>query len=332
MRGWDYEDIAAELLRSLRGKRSQTAFSRRLGYRSNVVYSWETGRAFPTAAKALWAAQRVGCDVPAALLTLYRKPPGWLQTVDATSPEGVVRFLNELRGRTPMKQVTTATGLSRFAVARWLKGETEPRLPDLLRLIEALSLRMIDFVAALVDPAGLPSLKAAWKELELARQATYDLPWTQAVLRVLETQAYANEGAHKPRWIAARLGLSEQQESEALQLLLATGQVELCSGKYRPTMTSQVIDTRRDPAAARRLRAFWSEVALERLKAGEEGLFSHNLFGVSELDLQRIRELQKAHYQEVRAIVAQSQPVERVALLNLQLVPLFKDPAPPGDC
>jgi hypothetical protein len=83
-----------------------------------------------------------------------------------------------------------------------------------------------------------------------------------------------------------------------------------------------VIDTRRDPDAAHALRVFWSEVALERLKARADGLFSHSVLAVSELDLQRIRELQKAYYQEVRAIVAQSQPVERVALLNLQLLPL----------
>jgi hypothetical protein len=46
------------------------------------------------------------------------------------------------------------------------------------------------------------------------------------------------------------------------------------------------------------------------------------VFAVSERDLQRIRDLQKAYYQEVRAIVAQSQPVERVALLNWQMMPL----------
>jgi hypothetical protein len=63
-------------------------------------------------------------------------------------------------------------------------------------------------------------------------------------------------------------------------------------------------------------------VALERLKARSDGLFSHSVLAVSEVDLQRIRELQKAYYQEVRAIVAQSQPVERVALLHLQILPL----------
>jgi hypothetical protein len=78
----------------------------------------------------------------------------------------------------------------------------------------------------------------------------------------------------------------------------------------------------KDPDGAHALRVFWSEVALERLRVRSEGLFSHSVFAVSERDLQRIRDLQKAYYQEVRAIVARSQPVERVALLNWQLMPL----------
>ena len=32
-------------------------------YRSNVIYSWESGRTAPTAARTLWAASRVGIDL-----------------------------------------------------------------------------------------------------------------------------------------------------------------------------------------------------------------------------------------------------------------------------
>jgi hypothetical protein len=61
---------------------------------------------------------------------------------------------------------------------------------------------------------------------------------------------------------------------------------------------------------------------MDRLSKGGEGLFAYTVFSVSGTDLDRIRELHKAYYQEVRAIVAQSEPVDRVALLNLQLLPL----------
>ena len=63
----DFARIARELLVAIRGHRSQTAFSRWLGYRSNVVYSWEAGRRWPTGAEFFRVCQRAGVDVVAAL-------------------------------------------------------------------------------------------------------------------------------------------------------------------------------------------------------------------------------------------------------------------------
>lgn len=319
--GYDYDALASELLRALRGGRSQTAFARRLGYKSNIVHSWEAGRAFPTAARALFAAQRSGVDVPSALLALYRQPPREARLEPATAA-GVAQFLNDLRGRASVQQLARSTGFSRYAIARWLAGTTEPRLPHFLRLVEALTLRLLDLLAGLVDPEQLPSVRAAWHALELARTATYREPWSQAVLRTLELQEYRALPRHEPGWVARRLGLELDSEQRALDLLVATGQVLRTASGYEPVADAPVIDTRRDPHGALALRVFWSEVALARLRAGSGGLFSHGVLAVSERDLQRIIELQKAYYQEVRAIVAESQPVERVALLNLQLVPL----------
>jgi DNA-binding transcriptional regulator YiaG len=316
----DYERLASELLRALRGERSQTAFSRRLGYRSNIVYSWEAGRAFPTAARALWAAQRIGVDVQAALLALYRKPPG-AAPFDPTTAAGVAQFLTDLRGRTTVQQIAATAGSNRFAVARWFKGATQPRLPDFLRLVEATSLRLLDLLGGLVDPAQLPSVRGAWQKLELARAATYREPWSQAVLRALELSDYHALQRHEAGWIAQRLRISVSEEARALELLLATDQIRRAGARYEPA-AAKVVDTRRDPEGAHALRVFWSKIALERLNTRAEGLFSHGVFGVSEAGYQRLRELQKAYYQEARSIVAESHPVERVALLNLQLVPL----------
>ncbi len=322
MQDWDFERLASELLREIRGKRSQSAFARRLGYRSNAVHCWEAGTAFPTAARALEAAQRSGIDVRQALLTLYRKPPGWLGELDATTPEGAAQFLRDLRGRTSLKELAFSSGRNRFAIARWLKGQAEPRLPDFLMMIEATTFRLLDFLAALVNPEHLPSVRDAWRELELARQATYQNPWSQAVLRLLETHDYHQLAVHTPGWLAQRLKISFEQERRALEVLVATQQIEWCEPKFRIAAEPRLVDTRRDPNAAWQLRTFWSQVANQRLQERAEGLFSHNVFGVSERDLGRIRELQKAYFSEVRAIVAQSHPVERVALLNVQLLPL----------
>src|SRR5690349_4981234 len=119
-----FEQISREFLRALRGKRSQIAFSRRAGYRTNVAYMWEAGRTAPTAAVTLQVAQRMGVDVKAALQRFYRVAPAWLaQTADPTSPGAVCALLEDLRASRPLVQVASAVGRNRFAVARWFHGE-----------------------------------------------------------------------------------------------------------------------------------------------------------------------------------------------------------------
>ncbi len=317
----DFAQISREFLRALRGRRSQAAFSRRLGYRTNVAYVWESGRAAPTAATALRAASRVGVDVRQALATFYRRTPAWLEHEAADSPSVVAKLLDDLRGRTSLVELAARSGKSRFAIARWLSGAAEPRLPDFLLMLETTSLRVLDFLASFVDPATLPSTAQAWRELEATRQAAYAAPWTQAVLRALELTAYRELERHRPGWLAARIGISRSEEARCLELLARTGQIQRKRGRWEPRQVLAV-DTRRDAEAERGVKAWWGEVALERLRDGEPGLFSHNVFAVSAADLSRINDLYRATFRQVRSIIAESEPSERVVLLNLQLVAL----------
>jgi len=325
----NYERLAAELLRALRGKRSQAAFARRLGCRGNAIYTWEAGRNFPTAARTFQAAKRAGIDGLGALQRFYVRPPAWLEGSNPSQPQTVARLLDDLRGKTPVQTIADTIGRSRFAVSRWLKGQTQPRLPDFLRLIEATSLRLLDFVACLVDPATLPSIARQWKDLEATRRAAYEVPWSQAFLRALELEGYRALPAHVPGWLAEHLGLSIAEEQQSLDLLAQSGQVTLQRGRYRPTRVTTV-DTRAGAGAdaARRLRVFYSRVAAERIEHEARASSAYNLFGVSRADLTRLRELQRAYFREMRTIIAQSHPVEVIALATLQLIELSSEDAP----
>jgi DNA-binding phage protein len=324
---FDYELLASELLRALRGRRSQVAWSRRLGSRGNVAYSWEAGRRFPTAARSFFALGRAGRDARAALGSFYRTPPAWLADARLDTPEGVVQLLADLRGQVPISELALRTGKSRFSVSRWLSGDAEPRLPDFLRLIEAMSLRLLDFVHVLVDPGELPSVRRGWEELSRARRAAYEMPWSHAVLRALELEAYAALAAHEPGWIAQRLGISREEEARCLEMLEHTGQIAR-RGKRFAVAAVQTVDTRQNPEAGRRLKLWWSRVALERLEQDDAGLFSYNLFTVSNADYQRLRELHLAYFRQLRSIVASSAPAERVVLANVQIFGLDSSPKP----
>jgi hypothetical protein len=328
---WQYmnfELLSSELIRALRGRRSQTAFSRHLGYRSNVVYAWESGRAWPTAAGFFAATERSGRSLKRALPAFYR---GGAEPNDIpllSSSEGVARFLDDLRGRNSVIELARAAKRSRFAVARWLKGQAEPRLPDFLRLVECASLRLLDFLACFADPSALPSVAANWRALESARRAAHDMPWSQAVLRVIELESYRALPRHRPGFIADWLRISRDEEARCVSMLLDAGQIKKQRGRLVPGATLTV-DTRRDAGRSRQAKAWWAEVALDRLRAGTEGTFSYNLFSVSRLDLTRIQELHRSFFRELRRIVADSEPAECIALANMHLLEIGPENAPP---
>lgn len=317
----DHEVVARELIRALRGKRSQTAFSRHLGYRCNVLYTWESGRRWPTAATFFRVAHRTKVDLEEKLPLFLGSKPDWLRTRCLEEPTNVAALLGELRGNLTTVALAKRTGAHRVSVSRWLNAQAEPKLPEFLRLVDASSSRLLDFVAMFFDPDGLKSCRAAWRELQAQRFVAYHMPWSHAVLRALELSAYKRLKEHRDGWLAARLGIEPELERACLRALSDS---KLIVKRRKRWVASQVltVDTRLDPEAGRRLKTHWAEVGLSRLLPLERNgtdLFSYNLFTVSEQDFQRIRELHIAYFTQLRAIVQNSGPAERVVVANVQL-------------
>jgi hypothetical protein len=321
----DFDRVAAEFLRALRGRRSQAAFCRRLGYKSNVAYTWEAGRGFPTAARAFAVARQMGVDLEAALRRFYVVAPPWLEHTDVATRAGVAALLRDLRGKTTLVELARSSKKTRFSIARWLEAASEPRLNEFFQLVECSSLRLVDLIETLVDPTAMPSIRERWQSMVVARRLAYDAPWTQAVLRALELDDYRRLAHPPPGWIARRIGIDPEEERRSLELLHRAGQIRKAGAGWQ-LVEAMALDVRKDPEAAARLRAFWGHVAAQRCEQGHRGTM-YTLCGVSAPDLERLRELQKAYFNQVRTIIAQSQPVERVVLTMVQMLDLAENEA-----
>jgi hypothetical protein len=317
----DFPRVASEWLRFVRGKRSQRGFSRRLGYRSNIAYRWESGVCFPTAAETFALASRATGSARGKLEAFFGPGAPNLATETLTTREGVAELLSELQGKTSVVELARRSGFSRFSVARWLSGAAEPRLPEFLALVEAETFRALDFLSIFVDPAKLASVADAWRAREAARRIAYDVPWSHAVLRAIELAEYQALRKHRPGWIARRLGISLAEEKRCLDALSAARQVRFEHGRFVLDET-QNVDTRADPARARELKAEWLRVALKRFESGVNGTFGYNLMAVSRADLARLRELHIDYFHKMQALVADSTPSECVVLFNTELFAL----------
>jgi transcriptional regulator with XRE-family HTH domain len=314
--------LASELVRALRGRRSQGALNRRLKRTSNAAHTWERGRRAPSTSDFLRIAELARVDVDAALAQFGPKPER--RSREGSSRWLLAAWLEALAGSMSRLELARRIGRDRNTVARWLDGRTEPRLPDLLRFVAATTQRLLDFVAAFVDPMELPSLRAAYTDLALQRRIAYELPWAHAVLRLLELEAYRALRKHERGFVSERIGISLEEEDECLQALARAGQIERRRGKWtlRRVLT---VDTREDPAGNLLLKRHWASVALGRLDARglEAGsLYSYNLFAISDEGLDAIRTAHLEYFERVRSIVSDCRRPTRLALANVQLVPL----------
>jgi hypothetical protein len=322
----DYEQVASELIRALRGKRSCAELSRRAGYRSNIVHRWEAQQCWPSAADLLALHARLRPQAGSWIDGFFHMAPEWAEGLALAAPTTVATFLQHLRGKTPIVRIAELAERNRYTVARWFDGASEPKLPDFLRLVDVTSRRLLDLIAALEDPARLPSLRRAWAQQQLARKAAYELPWSHAVLRALELSAAPRGIAAQQAFIARKLGIATAEVREALGVLQATEQVTKTRAGFRPRQVTRV-DTARDPVRARELKVSWTSTALERLKQGAPGKYGWSLFSVSKADLLRLHDLHLQYVRAMQEVIASSTPSECVGLYCAQLLDLQGDAA-----
>lgn len=316
----NFEQVASDWVRALRGKRSQLSLSQRLGYQSNILYRWESGGCYPSAATFFRLAAACGRNVRPALQEFLRDTPPWLNRAALTTPDGVTHFLVQMRGATPLGELAARTGFSRYQVSRWLSGKTQPSLPEFLAMVSETTLRLLDFVNAFVDAGQLPSLRSAHGNLLASRELAYAMPWSHAVLKVLTLHTYTSR-PHSDAWVAAQLGLPEAQVAQTLAGLSRIGHVRWDGVRFLES-SPDVVDTRADPARARQLKTWWTKTALGRLEAGAPGVFAYNVSAVSRADLERLEQLQRQAYREMSRIIAESRDPDCVVLYAAQLTSL----------
>jgi hypothetical protein len=137
---------------------------------------------------------------------------------------------------------------------------------------------------------------------------------------LLEIPAYRELRKHQPGWIAERAGISLDEERATLELLVEAGQVQRGRTHYRPRAL-QALDMRHQREAVQQQRAFWANVAAERAPTTPDALCAYNVCAVSRQGYQRLKALQREYLVKARAVIAESQPEECAALLQVSLVP-----------
>jgi DNA-binding phage protein len=312
-----FDQVARQVLRGIRGERSQVAFSRRLGFRSNVAAKWESGQRLPTAAQALLYSHRLGIDVTASLGAFH---PATAAVLSKLEPARVAAWLEALRGTQSVSMLSARSGLSRFSVGRFLSARSEPRLSQFLRLVDALTDRLPDFVDAWVGIEQVPALASRYQRVQAARAAMFEQPLCLAVLCLLDTRPLDVPARAQLALLAKTLGRSPRAIRLCLDTLLR-GRV-LGKPRDRYVVSGALsVDSHSGPERERAARSFWTGVALRHVRAPTPAdLCSYNVFSVTRADYEKLKQLQREFFRGARALIAASEPTEMAGLLLVNLV------------
>jgi len=311
-----FEPIARQILRALRGGRSQAAVSKRLGFSSNVAAKWESGQRMPSAEQALAYGTKLRMDPMPALRGLNRNASAALG--DGTEPD-LAAWLRALKGTQLLGPIADRSGLSRYSVGRILAGHSVPRLPQFLALLDAITDRVEDFVDGWVGIENVPLLEPRLRRTRAARDALFQRPLCLAVMCLLDTEGLRCPEPVQLTKLCTVLERELVEISACIDTLLEGGVIQMVGGRY-VTTGALTVDAHSTAEQERALRHYWTGVGHQRTALiRPDDLCSYNVFSVARKDFARLKELQREFYRGARTLIAASEPTEVAGLLLVQL-------------
>jgi DNA-binding phage protein len=273
----------------------------------------------PSAAEVLAHSELCGVDVRRVLAEFHPNVASAVAT--GTSAPELAAWLSALRGSQRLASVAQEAGMSRYSVGRFLAGQAQPRLPQFLALVEALTHRVEELVDGWVGIEHVPSLEPRFQRAKAAREAMLQRPVCLAVLCLLDTRPLRAAPLSKQLTELARVLERPAAEMEqCLELLAEGGVIGLSGGGYLPS-ASLTVDSRASKERESAVKGYWASVAQARAeRAGPMDVCSYNVFSIAKEDYAKLKQLQREFYRGARALIATSEPTDMAGLLMVQLV------------
>lgn len=320
---FDFDELTCELLVALRGRRSQVALSRRLRFRFNQIYRWESG-----SRKVRWSdftriCQACGVDLPQAVRVVTRRP--------CTT---FAEILESLAPATSHATIARRSRISRQKVQRIAAGELDPDLGTAFRLLHNADFALFHLLDELLDESRFPPmLRTSLQEFRTERQEFAHSPAACAIDLFLETCTYRKLPAHDSAVVARGLGFSLAETERLLGKLESIGLIEMVDGKYRKARTGGSIG-RADAKTVLDFVRHFHALSGQRLEAmsgfSGQDAFMLRLLPMSRATYEQVLRLGEDFIRKMSETVVRQEPldVNDVYCVSLNLVNLSGPRAP----
>jgi transcriptional regulator with XRE-family HTH domain len=310
----DFYALQTELLVAIRRGISQAHLSKKLGFRSNRVHNWETGKSSVSWSEFchLCEAQRIPLDLACQSKAHFEG-----------SAKETQMLVRHLFGKNTSAQLAQRLGVSRSMVSRWQTGKVEPSLTQMLQFMEVNLYSLPEFLAALVPVEKLPSVKTVLERERKEKQLHRENPWIAALLLYIRTVEYNRLPKHVEGFLAKKLGIPVEVERTVVKALLELGVLEWEGKILAPAR--RTIDTNIDPASNLKIREYWLNRSLATVRKGvplgERNRLGYMLFNTTPETYEKVRQLYFAFFQDLHNVVLESKGAsDQVHLLQMHIL------------
>ena len=218
-----YKNVACELIKALRGERSQQWVNERLGHQNyNVVSRWETGQQRIYWKDFVELTKVFKIDVRKDLEDFY----GFFENLDDQT-----KLVSSFVGDTSIEKAAKFLDTSTSTVQRLLRGATPLQLSTFLALLEYRG-DLFRFAARTVEIKKVPSLFESYNQSREALQTFSKHPEASPIMLCFCLSEYKAKDAHEEGWVANKLGISKDKELDVIADLENVGLIEKENGRY----------------------------------------------------------------------------------------------------
>lgn len=270
----DFSLLQSELLKALRGKKSRTQMNQDLALSHNLFHRWESGKHKMPWQDFLHMAKL--CHVPLTQSFSFV----WYKGDPANTADLVKTLLAERK----ISEISAEMKISSSSLERWLKGKTQPSLPDLFKLIHVCTDRFVDFISLMVPANQLRSLTNLHELLSFERDLQRQMPWVALIPRCVELENYEKLPKHKEGFLAKIIGITAEEERKAVAALVKVGVLSWKKDKLFVTSKYLNTDDPQRPWAVMEIFKYWldrhaHQFGLESEYIQKQGVRSGSLQG-----------------------------------------------------
>lgn len=227
----DYSVLSQEILKYLRGAKSQQKLSQGLGFSFNQVGKWESGATVINWLDFLHLCQRLNIPIEKHINEMFF----WSSP---SRPEFIVALIKQHFGFSNTAEMARKISRSRSVVSRWLSNSTSPDFPDILRLLDYHPFVLSTWLSRFIELENLACFRERFNHENSFLKSLQTNPYVTIVHAALQLSSYQRLHEHSDAWIAEKTKLPEKVIAQIITQLHHGRLISLRKGLYHPLLAN----------------------------------------------------------------------------------------------